>query len=453
MQATETTEQLATAVVEPESISGFSGPDAPPVDVMRACVHCGFCLPACPTYRVTLRERSSPRGRIALIKSVHEGRLSIFDETFQEEMALCLNCRACEAACPSGVKYGELLESARAQIEDVTKHPPQVRAARAAAFRGAFGSPRRFRALSSALKVYQRSGTQRFVRRSGMLDLFGLASKEAMLPAMSDRFLVPGREYWPAQGTRRGTVALLAGCIMSTAYADVHRATARVLARNGYDVVVPDGQGCCGALGIHAGDLASGRDAARANIEAFDNPVFDAIIVNAAGCGAAMKEYGFLLRNDPAYAERAERFSARVKDATEFLAGVGLSASPGPLEMTVTYQDPCHLAHAQRVTQQPRDLLKSIPGLTLVEMAESSLCCGSAGVYNLFQPDMSSTLLSRKLDNAGKTGALTIVSANPGCMLQLAAGLRERGEDVEVVHIMSLLDRAYALNEEQQAAD
>lgn len=444
MSLTDYSLPFARAAVEPEPLQGFSGPDFPPVDVIRSCVHCGFCLPACPTYRVTLRERSSPRGRISLIKSVEEGRLSIFDETFQEEMYLCLNCRACEAACPSGVKYGELVESARAQIEAVTEHPLPVRAARLGAFHGAFASPRVFRGLSSILKLYQRTGMQTAVRRSGVLDSLGLKQQEAMLPELSDEFLVPGREFWPAQGTRRGTVALLAGCVMSTAYADVHRATARVLARNGFDVVVPEGQGCCGALAVHSGDLEAGRTLARTNIEAFERGDIDAVLMNAAGCGAAMKEYDFLLRNDPAYTERARRLTGRIRDVTEFLAEHGLVAEPGRLDQTVTYQEPCHLVHAQRIAVQPRALLAAIPGLTLVEMPESSLCCGSAGIYNLLQPEMSSTLLERKLDNAAKTGARTIVSANPGCMLQLASGLRERGEDVEVVHIMTLLDRAYA---------
>jgi glycolate oxidase iron-sulfur subunit len=436
--------QEARAAVEPERLGGFSGPDAPPVDVIRSCVHCGFCLPACPTYRVTMRERSSPRGRISLIKSVSEGKLDIMDATFQEEMYLCLNCRACEAACPSGVKYGELVESARAQIEATVKRPPQVRAARTAAFNGAFADMRRFRTLSRALKLYQRSGAQAAVRKSRVLKLMHLEEQEAMLPALSDEFLIPGQEYWAAEGTRRGTVALLAGCIMSTAYADVHRATARVLARNGFDVIVPPGQGCCGALAVHSGDLESGRSAARVNIDAFNRVDIDAVLVNAAGCGAAMKEYDFLLRNDAAYSEPARRFSDGVQDVTEFLVAQGLVATPGRLEMTVTYQEPCHLVHAQRVSLQPRALLEAIPGLTLVEMPESSLCCGSAGIYNLLQPEMSSTLLDRKLNNAAKTGAPTIVSANPGCMLQLQSGLRQRGVETEVVHIMTLLDRAYA---------
>lgn len=433
----------ARLAVEPEPISGFVGPDSPPVGVIRSCVHCGFCLPACPTYRLTGRERSSPRGRIALIKSVSEGALDLFDPTFQEEMYLCLNCRACEAACPSGVKYGELVETARAQIESRTPRPARVRAARTLAFRGVFASPRRFRAISAGLRLYQRAGLRTVARKSGAIRMLGLEAKEAMLPELSDSFLRPGREYWPAEGARRGTVALLAGCIMSTAYADVHRATARVLARNGFDVVVPDGQACCGALSVHSGDLDGGRSLARANIDVLGRRDYDAVIVNAAGCGAAMKEYDFLLRDDPSYAERARRFSAKVRDVTEFLANEGLAVQPGRLDVVVTYQEPCHLVHAQRIAAQPRALLKAIPGLELVEMPESSLCCGSAGIYNLLQPDMSSALLTRKLDNAMRTGARTIVSANPGCMLQLVSGLRARGEDVDVVHIMTLLDSAY----------
>lgn len=427
-----------------ESLLGFGGPDVPPEDVIRACVHCGFCLPACPTYRETMRERSSPRGRIWLIRAVSEGKLDLRDETFQEEMSLCLNCRACEAVCPSGVRYGELVEAARSQIQKLDPPPVTTRIAQKVAFSGVFAKPERFRAASAALRFYQRSGVQQAVRKTGVLGAVGLAEKEAMLPQLSEEFLVPGNEYWPAQGERRGAVALLAGCIMSTAYAEIHRATARVLARNGWDVIVQPEQGCCGALAIHAGDFEAGRQMARRNIEAFDSPDFDAVLSNAAGCGASMKEYDYLLRNDPAYAERARRLVAKLRDVTEFLAETGLRETPGPLTVDVTYQEPCHLVHAQRVARQPRELLEAIPGLNLIEMPESSLCCGSAGIYNLLQPEMSSRLLERKLKNASTTGAATIVSANPGCMLQLQAGLRQRGIATEVVHIMTLLDRAYA---------
>ena len=443
------------SVAEPEHLTledllGFSGPDAPPEEVIRSCVHCGFCLPACPTYRETLRERSSPRGRIWLIKAVSEGRLDIRDETFQEEMNLCLNCRACEAVCPSGVQYGELVESARAQIAALDPPPAQRRALQAAVFEGVFASPKRYRAAGAALRLYQRSGAQELTRRSGVLRALGLEAQERMLPEMSDRFLTPGTEHWPAQGERRGTVALLAGCIMSTAYADTHRATARVLARNGFDVVVPRGQGCCGALAVHAGDFKRGRRLARTNVDAFDVPDVDAVLSNAAGCGAAMREYDFLLRNDPAYARRAARFVESVQDVTEFLANAGLTAVPGRLDVTVTYQEPCHLAHAQRVTKQPRELLQAIPGLKLIEMAESALCCGSAGIYNVLQPEMSNALLERKLANAAATDAPIIVTANPGCLLQLQAGLQRQGKDTEVLHIMTLLDRAYERTDDER---
>lgn len=423
---------------------GFSGPDQPPDEVIQSCVHCGFCLPVCPTYRETYRERSSPRGRIWLIKAVADGELDISDPVFKSEMSLCLNCRACEAVCPSGVKYGELVESARAQI---VQHEPQAASARVAKTLGmkvVLGSPRATRAASLGAKVYAKSGVDKLMDATGLMSRVGMDHADAIRPEMNEDFLVPGRESWRAVGTRRGTVALLAGCVMSTAFAEVHRATARVLARNGFDVVVPPSQGCCGALSIHAGEADHGRSLAKKNIDGLGGPEFDAVIVNAAGCGAAMKEYDFLLRDDPVYSTKAATFVERVKDAGEFLAEVGLTEEPGPLPAKVTYQDACHLAHAQRVTKQPRDLLRSIPELELVEMRESDLCCGSAGIYNLMQREMAGRLRERKVDHATDTGAQIIVSANPGCILQLRAGLEARGSDVQVEHLMTILDRAYA---------
>lgn len=422
---------------------GFSGPDQPPEDVMRACVHCGFCLPVCPTYRETYRERSSPRGRIWLIKAVADGELDISDPIFQREMSLCLNCRACEAVCPSGVKYGELVETARAQIARHNDTPLVESAARTIGFKYLLGKPRALRLVSHGARIYDRTGLDKVVSATGLLDKIGLDHADAIRPEMDDEFLVPGRETWTAVGERRGTVAMLSGCIMSTAFAEVHRATARVLARNGYDVVFPPAQSCCGALAVHAGDPERGRDLARKNIDVLGGPEFDAIIVDAAGCGAAMKEYDFLLRDDPEYAARARQFVHRVRDASEFLADVGLREAPGELRMRVTYQDACHLAHAQRITRQPRELLAAIPGVELVEMREAELCCGSAGIYNLLQKEMAGRLRERKLDNALNTAPEVIVSANPGCILQLRAGLRERGVDVPVEHIMTILDRAY----------
>lgn len=430
----------------------FSGPDAPPYDLIRKCVHCGFCLPSCPTYRITWRERSSPRGRIWLMKSVAEGRLDLLDPVFFEEMNLCLNCRACEAVCPSGVHYGQILEASRAQLVRHRRQSFRERLFRFLGFRFLLGDLRRFRLANALLRWYQRSPLRPLVRRSGVLRLLGLEQAESLMPQLADRFVVADGRFFPAQSERRGRVALFVGCIMSTAYAHVHEATIRVLTRNGFDVVLVSGQQCCGALHVHSGEPELGRKLARRNIEALESPYLDAVIVNAAGCGAMLKEYPELLRSDHDYAERARQLAAKVRDITEFLVERGLTVQPGPLPVTVTYQEPCHLAHAQRITQQPRVLLRSIPQLRLVEMAESALCCGSAGIYNLLRPEMANALLERKLSNSLATGADLIVSANPGCMLQLEAGLRARGVQTPVLHIVEVLDRAYAATPASEAA-
>jgi glycolate oxidase iron-sulfur subunit len=423
---------------------GFTEPDAPSLKVIRSCVHCGFCLPSCPTYQLTARERSSPRGRIWLMKAVTEGRMDLMDPIFDYEMSFCLNCRACEAVCPSGVEYGQILEASRAQLERAKNGGGiKERAAKRLTYGFLFKDMRRLRLASHGLKLYQRSGLQSTLRKSGVLRLLKLDGQEAMLPTLSDEFLTPTGQTWPAVGESVGRVALFAGCIMSTAYADVHMAMVRVLTRNGYDVTAVNGQTCCGALHIHGGDMNGGRELAQRNIDAFDLDRYDAVVINAAGCGAALKEYGHLLHSDPDYAERAEKFSNKVKDFTELLAESGLRETPGPLALRATYQEPCHLAHAQRITSQPRKLLCEIPGLELVEMPESALCCGSAGVYNVTQPEAARDLGNRKVDNALSVSPDVIVSANPGCMLQLQAILRERGVDVEVLHIAEVLDRAY----------
>jgi glycolate oxidase iron-sulfur subunit len=422
----------------------FSPPDVPDFDVIRSCVHCGFCLPTCPTYVLTAKERSSPRGRIWLMKAVTEGRMDMMDPIFEHEMSFCLNCRACEAVCPSGVEYGQILEASRAQLERARNGGSlPARAAKGATYGFLFKDMRRLRAASQGLKLYQKSGLQNVVRKSGVLSLIGLAEQEMMLPKMSDQFVTPRGQTWPAIGEPIGRVALFTGCIMSTAYADVHQATIRVLNRNGYDVTAVTDQGCCGALHVHGGDMDGGRELARRNIDSFNLDTFEAVIINAAGCGAALKEYDHLLHEDPEYAERAADFAAKVKDITEFLAESGLRATPGSFPARVTYQEPCHLVHAQRVAKQPRQLLDAIPDLDLVEMPESSLCCGSAGVYNVMQPEAARQLGDRKVDNALVVDPEIIVSANPGCMLQLQGILRSRGRDVEVLHIVELLDRAY----------
>lgn len=453
-----TTENTTTNDIR---LIGFSEKDRPSDAIINTCVHCGLCLSSCPTYRETGLETSSPRGRIYLMKGVSEGRIGLDSEVFQEQMSQCLNCRACEAVCPSGVQYGAIVEASRAQIEQakaralhssngaaatgaIRPRPAWQRAIRQAVFDHLFKKMLLFRAFSRLMVLYQRSGAQWLARKSGLLKLMGMADMEAMLPRMSGSFIVPKGQIYRAEGERRYTVALVTGCIMSTAAADVHWATIRVLQKNGCDVILPPYQGCCGALHTHGGDLDGGRALARRNIAAFSALGVDAIVVNAAGCGSTLKEYGHLLHDDPKWHERAEQFSARIKDIHEFLAGIDFNREElGPLPITVTFQEPCHLAHAQRISTQPRMLLKAIPNLELREMQESSLCCGSAGVYNITQPEMAMRLGRRKINNALATGAKVIATANPGCALQLAGELRRRGEDVQVRYIVELLDESY----------
>ncbi len=436
-------------------IQGFSERDRPDPAIFSACVRCGLCLPHCPTYRETLRETSSPRGRIHLIQAVSEGRLSVTSPGFVGQMYQCLDCRACEDVCPSGVQYGRLVEAARAQIERARPRPLPQRLLRRFVFGALFGHMRLFRAANRLLWLYQRSGLQWLARRLGILALLRLQEAEALLPALPSHFLTPRGQViaptWGAASQPRARVALFAGCIMSTTFAETDRATARVLAANGCEVYIPAGQGCCGALTTHAGELDRARVMARRAIEAFEcleaTTPLEAIIVNAAGCGAALKEYGHLLRDDPQFAQRAAAFSVKVRDITEFLGDLErrgeLNRKMRPLNLTVTYQEACHLAHAQRITEQPRRLLRAIPGLRLVEMEESVLCCGSAGIYNITQPEMSRRLLTRKMGHALATEAEVIVSTNPGCILQLQAGARAAGSPVRVAHLVDLLDAAY----------
>ena len=426
--------------------SNFSGADVPPAAVYDQCVRCGLCLPSCPTYLETLVETSSPRGRIALIKAVDEGRLDLTSPGFMHQMSECLDCRACEAVCPSGVAYGQLIEPARTQIQRATgaQAPPAERLGRAFALGTLFSNLWTMRAVARLLRFYQRSGLQRLVRASGILRALRLADLEALAPVISPHFLVPRGQRWPAKTkTAKATAYLHAGCVMQVAFAEVGEATVRVLQRAGCDVVAPAGQGCCGAIAVHAGEMNRGRTLARRNIAAFEASGADTYVVNAAGCGSALKEYGHLFAEDPAWAARAAAFSARVKDVTEFLDDIGIAPELGALDAIVTYQEPCHLAHAQRISAAPRRLLARIPGLTLREMEESSLCCGSAGVYNVTQPAMAERLGKRKIDNIVAVRPAIVATANPGCALQVANGLRAAGQPIAVKHIVELLDASY----------
>ncbi len=435
---------------------GFHGPDAPDLAEAGRCVRCGLCLPHCPTYRETYRETSSPRGRIHLIEAVGHGRLDLLSPGFVNQMFQCLDCRACEAVCPSGVRYGQLVEGARAQIVQARPNDARQRAANAT-LGAIFGDMQRFRALVGIIRIYQRSGGRAIARASRLLRLLGLDEQEALLPNIPRTFFIPADQHAkPAtDAPARAPIAFFAGCVMSTLLAETDRATMRVLTAFGHPVIAPGDQECCGALASHAGELDLARDLARRNIVLFElaeaagplqaaGPLpTDAIVNNAAGCGAALKDYGHLFAKDPVWGERAAAFSARVRDITEILAvdlDDTMRAKFQPLPLRVTYQDPCHLAHAQHISQAPRDLLRAIPGLELVEMEESALCCGSAGVYNLTQPEMSRQLRQRKVGHTLATGADLAVTANPGCYLQLRAGLKSSGNAMGILHIIDLLD-------------
>jgi glycolate oxidase iron-sulfur subunit len=425
-----------------QRLGGFSGHDVPELDLLRACVHCGMCLSSCPTYRLTGQEMSSPRGRLWMMSAVADGRLDLLNPVFDEQMYQCLNCRACEAVCPSGVHYGPLVEASRAQLEQHRPRPLWQRAARKHSLGWLFGDVSRMRALVGTLRIYQRSGLGSFARAIGLLRAVGMDEIEAMMPPISRRFLIPGTERWRPQRPAR-SAQLFNGCIMGTVFADTNRAAARVMAHNGADVTVTAAQQCCGALQVHSGMMEEARILARTNIDAFASSGDDPIVVTAAGCGAALKEYAYLLKDDPVYRDRARRFSARVRDVTEFLAEHPLRPPIHPVNRTVTYQEPCHLAHAQRITAQPRRLLAAIPGLRFVEMKESSLCCGSAGIYNLIRREMANDLGDRKALHVIETSVTDVITANPGCAMQLRTALRRNHSSIRVRHIVEILDEAY----------
>lgn len=412
--------------------------------VYNKCVRCGLCLPTCPTYVETLTETSGPRGRISLIKAVSEEQLDLLSPGFVHQMSECLDCRACEAVCPSGVQYGQLVEAARSEIAkaQAPARKPVSRFFRWAVLKALFGNLALMRIAAALLRFYQRSGLRALVRKSGILRMLHVEETEALAPEISPKFFVPRNQRYEASPSR-ATVLLHAGCVMHVAFAHVDEATVRVLKRNGCTVLLPSAQGCCGAIAVHAGEMDFGIELAKRNIEAFEDSGADYYVINAAGCGSTLKEYGHLLGSDPQWADRAARFSSRVRDVLEFLDEIGLSPELGRVETVVTYQDACHLAHAQRITAAPRRLLSQIPGLQLVEMNESSLCCGSAGIYNVTQPEMAHRLGERKTQNVIATQAQTVATANPGCALQMTAHLREQNSPIGVRHVIELLDQSY----------
>ena len=415
------------------------------VEGVNRCVHCGLCLAYCPTFSILGTEMDSPRGRIFLIKSMAEGRIGLTDST-AAHLDLCLGCRACETVRPSAVPYGQLIEAARADIERQRPGGALRRFFRWVNFDVLLPHPRLLSLAAAGLRFYQVSGLQRLVRGSGLLRLLPgpLASWEPLLPAIpaaADRAPLP--EATPAEGAKRATVGLLTGCIQQVAFGPQNRATARVLARNGVEVVAPRTQSCCGALHAHAGEHATALELAKNTIIAFESAGVEQVVVNTSGCGAHMKAYGTLLAGDPAWAERARRFATRVSDISEFLAREPLRGPLRPVSRTVTYHDPCHVAHGQKIRKEPRALLAQIPGLTVKELHEADWCCGSAGTYNLTQPEMAGRLQRRKVENIRATGADAVVTANPGCIIQIQQGLEGGARPVRVLHIVELLDEAY----------
>jgi len=415
--------------------------------VVQQCMHCGLCLPTCPTYDATKLERSSPRGRISLMRAIADERLEPTKE-FADEMYFCLGCLACMTACPAGVNYAELFEHARAEAEQagVLKSPKRS-AIRAFTVGWLFMDLSRLQLLGRAMRLWQDTGLQGLVRNSGVLNLLPkrLRELEAMTPEVEAEFsadlIAP---VTPARDEKRYRVAMLTGCAQDLTFASVNRDSVEVLAHNGCEVITPPMQNCCGSLHAHNGEWELAQQLARRNIEQFPPEQFDAIITNAGGCGSHLKHYARLLADDPAYVERAHLWDRKVKDIHEWLAQIGITRPhPHQPEQVVTYHESCHLCHGQKVVNQPRQLLQAIPKLKLVELTESSWCCGSAGIYNLTQPEMAGQLLERKMDHVIASRATTVATGNPGCLLQLINGCKQRGVELRVVHPITLLAEAY----------
>lgn len=432
-----------------ENVSqGFDNTNMPSDADLYRCVHCGLCLRSCPTYVATGVETESPRGRIALMKAVKEGRIGITDRVVSH-WDRCLQCRACEAVCPSGVPYGRLMESTRAQVAKSNKESTRLRFIKLLFLRGALPHLTLLHIGAWVMRLYQRCGMQRMLRASRLLKILpgGLTEIEGQLPVIKERVFRPTARVLTAYGTSRMKVGLLSGCVMPILQPSAMDASVKVLTRNLCDVAVPMGQGCCGALNLHSGDVEMARKMARRNIDIFLKARVEKVIVASAGCGSAMKEYSELLSNDPDYREKAQQFSEMTVDITEFLVSLPFRPPKALIPRKVTYQDPCHLAHAQRITSQPRDILRSIPGIELVEMENATACCGAAGIYSFVQPTLSRRILESKMETIAATGADTLATANPGCMLQLETGLRITGIPGLTFHVVELLAEAY-LSEE-----
>jgi glycolate oxidase iron-sulfur subunit len=440
--------QIANAVPAKKT-SAYDAHNPPSKELLADCVHCGFCLPACPTYVLWGEEMDSPRGRIYMMAKAAQGEAPL-DQNFRQHMDNCLGCMACMTACPSGVQYDKLIEDTRAQVERNIPRSTTDSIFRKLLF-ATFPYPGRLRILALPMLAYQRLGLQKLVRKSGLLKLLPkrLAAMEALLPTVPDSLflrlptttlgvVLPQSEQITE---RKPRVGLLLGCVQQVFFQHVNQATLNVLSAEGYTVVIPQSSSCCGALMVHSGVEDDARQLARQMIASFEAANVDFIAINAAGCGSTMKEYGYLLRDDPGWAERAKTFSAKCKDISEILLLHPSQQPRNPLSLRVAYQDACHLRHAQGIHMEPRSLLRGIPDLDIAEIAEANLCCGSAGVYNLLHPEPANELGDRKVENLLASKAQAVVSANPGCLLQLQAGLRRRGLDqIPTFHMVELID-------------
>jgi glycolate oxidase iron-sulfur subunit len=415
-------------------------------DELTNCMRCGFCQPACPTFQETGFEAASPRGRIALMKAVVDDVMTP-DDAFRAQMDLCLGCRACEPVCPADVKYGRLIEQTREAMERTAEHRWWVGAVRRLAFRHIFPKPKRLRLLGGALKLYQRSGLRTLARKSGAMKLFPehLRQMEQILPDASSEGVVQRiGTYVPAVGEARGTVGMFRGCIMDVLFVDTNVNTVKLLAEAGFNVVIPDNQNCCGALFAHSGEMDQARELARGNIRAFREAGVDFIVSNAGGCGALLVEYHHLLHDDPAFAEDAEWFAARVKDIAEVIMKGSIPNFREAEPVTVTYQDSCHLRNVMKAGNAPRHLLSRVENAAYVELRGAERCCGSAGIYNLVQPEMSLDILDHKMEHVKETGAHVLVTSNPGCLLQMKLGIEREGmsDRMKAVHLVDFLMEA-----------
>jgi glycolate oxidase iron-sulfur subunit len=418
----------------------FDNHRPPELELLSDCVHCGFCLPNCPTYMLWGNEADSPRGRIYLMKLGLEGELKLSDQ-LTHHIDNCLGCMACVTSCPSGVQYDKLIEATRSQIERRFKRPGIERAYRRALFE-IFPYPARLRLLAIPLWLYQRSGLRRLLHRSRLLRILPkpLRAMEQIQPNVAWDAISSRTPATPSIGVARLRVGLLLGCVQRVFFDRVNQATARVLSAEGCDVIVPPDQGCCGALMGHCGEEALAMDFARKLIDAFEAAKVDVIAINSAGCGSAMKEYGHLLRDDPKYSQRAKRFADKCQDISEILCALEPRARRRPLKMRVAFHDACHLQHAQRITGEPRRLLASIPELELLSIEDPAICCGSAGIYNLLRPDAAQELGERKARSVAQTQADVVVSGNPGCSMQIASSLDSIDRPMPVMHWIELLD-------------